>query len=366
MARLSAADQRELQAVKRLCYRGLASAPLREAAGERLRRYIDADAFAFLALEPATGLPIHAVHDWPAGMCEAAHQRALLASPAADFGSRARLNRRAHRIECLVDAERASADPYVSEVLRPFEYFHEVQVSCTSSGRAWGNLHLTRRHGRDPFPDASLALLEALAPHLTAGLRAAATRATLTASPGAGVGMVVLGRGGGIELANDIAMELLRGSTAGERQSRWVAIQTVAGLLRRIVDDGAVVVPALDVVDPIRGEVYRLRAERVRHADGRTRDVVLIEPSRLATGGAVHPMLGLSPREGEVAQAIVRGLTTHEIATSLGLSPHTVQTHVRHIFDKVGVGSRRALASMLTGVKGDVMVGCTTSRERLR
>src|SRR6266545_4974505 len=102
MPRLSGADQRELQAVKRLCYRGLASAALREAVGERLRRYLNADAFAFLALEPATGLPVHAVHDWPSGMCEAAHQRALLASPAADFGRRAFLHRRAHRIEHLV------------------------------------------------------------------------------------------------------------------------------------------------------------------------------------------------------------------------------------------------------------------------
>lgn len=351
MARLSAADQRERQAVRRLCYCGLASARLREVVGERLRRYLDADAFAFLALEPATGLPVHAVHDWPSGMCEAAHQRALLASPAADFGRRALLSRRAHRVEHLVDAGRASADPYFSNVLRPFGYYHELQVSCTYAGRVWGNLHLTRREGRDAFPDSSLRLLEALAPHLTAGLRAAAARATFGASPGAAVGMVVLGREGGIELANDIGMELLRGSTVGERQSRWVAIQTVVGLLRRVADGGPVVVPALDIVDPIREEVYRLRAQRVRHSDGGTRDVVLIEPSRLATGGTVQAMMGLSAREGEVAQAIVRGLTTKEIATALRLSPHTVQTHVCHIFKKLGVSSRRALASILSGVR---------------
>jgi hypothetical protein len=46
----------------------------------------------------------------------------------------------------------------------------------------------------------------------------------------------------------------LRGKVAGERQSRWVAIQTVAGLLRRVVDGNAFFVPALDVVDPERGE----------------------------------------------------------------------------------------------------------------
>jgi hypothetical protein len=75
MARLSGPDQRELHAAKECCYRGLDSAALREAIGERLRRYREADAFAFLALEPASGLPVHAVHDWPAAMCDAAHER---------------------------------------------------------------------------------------------------------------------------------------------------------------------------------------------------------------------------------------------------------------------------------------------------
>ncbi|MGH7365768.1 MAG: response regulator transcription factor [Candidatus Rokuibacteriota bacterium] len=351
MARLSGADQGELRAVKRLCYQGLDSASLREMVGERLRRHLEADAFAFLALEPASGLPVHAVHDWPAGMCDAAHERALLASPAADFGRRPRLPRRAHRVEELVSTRDGVADLYLAEVLRPFGYTHEIQVSCTGSSRVWGNLHLTRREGREAFPAHALSLLEALAPHLTAGLRAAAGRATLGASPGSGVGMVLLGPGGGIELANDVALQLLRATAVGQRQSRWVAIQTVAGLLGRVLDGDASFVPTLDVVDPERGEVYRLRAERLRHADGRARDLVLIEPGRLSDGEHVLPALGLTAREGEVAMAVLRGLTTKEIAAAIRLSPHTVQTHVRHIFDKVGVDSRRALASVLNGLR---------------
>lgn len=351
MARLSGPDQRELHAVKRLCYQGLDSASLRGAVGERLRQHLQADAFAFLALEPASGLPVHAVHDWPVGMCDAAHELALLTSPAADFGRRGRLARRAHRIEELVPAQSRAADPYLAAVLRPFGYMHEVQVSCTEGERVWGNLHLTRREGREAFPPHALTLLEALAPHLTAGLRAAAGRATLGASPGSGVGMVLLGPGGGIELANDVALQLLGSTAVGQRQSRWVAIQTVAGLLGRVLDGDACFVPTLDVVDPARGEVYRLRAERLRHADGRARDLVLIEPGRLSDGQHILPALGLTAREGEVAMAVLRGLSTKEIAASIRISPHTVQTHVRHIFDKVGVDSRQALASVLGGVR---------------
>lgn len=150
-----------------------------------------------------------------------------------------------------------------------------------------------------------------------------------------------------------MGLRLLQGTTVGEgeRQSRGVAIQTVAGLLARVLDGDALLVPTLDVVDPDRGEVYRLRAERLRHTDGRARDLVLIEPRRLSEGGDVLPTLGLTAREGEVALAVLHGLTTKEIATSMRLSPHTVQTHVRHIFDKVGVDSRRALAAVLGGLR---------------
>jgi DNA-binding CsgD family transcriptional regulator len=349
VARLSVPDQREFAAVKRLCYRGMDSASLREAVGERLRRHLGADAFAFLALEPATGLPVHAVHDWPTGMCDAAHDRALLISPAADFGRRSRMQRRVHVVEQLASAPPRGTDVYLAEVLRPFGFDHEVQMSCAAAGRIWGNLHLTRRAGRSAFPASAITLLEALVPHVTAGLRSAAARASLAASPGGAVGMVLLGPGGGIELANEVALRLLRENAGGSRVRRWVAIQTVASLLARVVDGDEQVVPALDLVDGERDEVYRLRAERLRHADGRVRDLVLIEPGRLSDGEQLLPSLGLTGREEEVALAVLRGLSTKETAAALKLSPHTVQTHVRHIFEKLGVDSRRALASLLAG-----------------
>lgn len=349
MARLSTLDRRESQAIKRLCYGGLDSATLRSVVGERLRRHLGADAFAFLALEPITGLPTHAVHDWPRGMCDAAHERALIVSSAADFAPRARLKRRAHRLEELLDTDRPAHDPYVADVLRPFGYSSEVQMTCIGGGRLWGNLHLTRRAGRDAFPSHALTLLEALAPHVTAGLRTATRRAALAASPASGVGMVLLGPRGGIELANDVALRLLQDADRDGRHSRWVAVQIVAALLRRVMDDDANVVPVLDVLDPERSELYRLRAERVRHTDGLTRDLVLIEPRRLSDGANILPAPGLTEREADVALAVLRGLATDEIAGALRISSHTVQTHVRHIFDKLGVDSRRALASVLSG-----------------
>jgi DNA-binding CsgD family transcriptional regulator len=350
MPRLSTADGQAFSAIKASCYCGLDSVALRQVVGERLRRHTEADAFAFLALDPGSGLPIHAVHDWPSGMCDVAHERAVLVSPAADFGPRGASPRRAYPLEQLVAGELRAADPYVRDVLDAFGYGHELQMTCSSGGRVWGNLHLTRRHGRPAFAPHSAALLEALAPHITAGLRAAVVRAALAAGPGTGVGVVVLAPGGGVELANGVAERLLRQSPAPGCQSYWVAIQIVAGLLNRaLADEESDALPLLTVVDEERGESYRLRAERAVHADGRQRGVVFIEPARLLDGGQGLPLLGLTEREADVVRAVLRGELTEVIAAELVISPHTVQRHVQHIFEKLGVRSRRELGRLVEG-----------------
>ena len=51
----------------------------------------------------------------------------------------------------------------------------------------------------------------------------------------------------------------------------------------------------------------------------------------------------LSARELQVAQRLAGGATTRQIASDLSLSQHTVLSHVRHIYDKWGISSRRAL-----------------------
>ncbi len=50
--------------------------------------------------------------------------------------------------------------------------------------------------------------------------------------------------------------------------------------------------------------------------------------------------VGLSPRESEVLSFIAKGFSTGEIARLLGVSPHTVTTHVKKIYQKLAVHSR--------------------------
>jgi DNA-binding CsgD family transcriptional regulator len=61
--------------------------------------------------------------------------------------------------------------------------------------------------------------------------------------------------------------------------------------------------------------------------------------------GAASAIPGLSRRQQEVAHWIREGKTNPEIATIMGISPRTVQKHVEHIFEKLGVESRVAIAT---------------------
>lgn len=56
----------------------------------------------------------------------------------------------------------------------------------------------------------------------------------------------------------------------------------------------------------------------------------------------------LSSRETEVAQLIIKGKTSSEIADILFLSPHTVHTHRKNIFKKLDVHSPIELSEKLT------------------
>jgi DNA-binding NarL/FixJ family response regulator len=48
-----------------------------------------------------------------------------------------------------------------------------------------------------------------------------------------------------------------------------------------------------------------------------------------------------------VAALIVQGQTNREIAATMFITVNTVQTHVRHIFQKLGVRSRTELVALL-------------------
>ena len=56
----------------------------------------------------------------------------------------------------------------------------------------------------------------------------------------------------------------------------------------------------------------------------------------------------LTKRQTEVAYLAARALSDREIADRLGLSPHTVHTHLRNIFARLEISSRDELAALFS------------------
>jgi DNA-binding CsgD family transcriptional regulator len=72
---------------------------------------------------------------------------------------------------------------------------------------------------------------------------------------------------------------------------------------------------------------------------GVRRRVVIAEPE-------THGWAALTMSELAVARLVADGLTNREVADRLFLSPHTVSSHLRHVFAKLGINSRVELARL--------------------
>ena len=57
-------------------------------------------------------------------------------------------------------------------------------------------------------------------------------------------------------------------------------------------------------------------------------------------------LAGLSARQREILDCLTQGMTRHEIAEQLFLSPHTVRTHINHMLHKLSVHSTLAAVSV--------------------
>jgi DNA-binding CsgD family transcriptional regulator len=55
----------------------------------------------------------------------------------------------------------------------------------------------------------------------------------------------------------------------------------------------------------------------------------------------------LTPRERDVAVLLAEGFTYKEIALNLGISPHTVNTHVKAVLRKLKISGSRRLAALI-------------------
>jgi DNA-binding NarL/FixJ family response regulator len=62
----------------------------------------------------------------------------------------------------------------------------------------------------------------------------------------------------------------------------------------------------------------------------------------------------LTTQERQIAQLALDGLSNPEIGSRLFLSPRTVEWHLRKVFTKLGIRSRRELAGALPSAESEM------------
>ena len=231
-------------------------------------------------------------------------------------------------------------------------------------------MDLSRRADAPDFGPREVRLLKRVAPHVGAGLKAAALRLRATTAPGGPdvPGVLTLDRGGRVLSHTPAARRWLEDlqdlSPAWRENDTPVPLRMVAGALRRALspegDRDLNLVPRVRM----RGRsgrwiaLYGSLTESSSELPGET--VVVIEPAKAEEVAWLNAAAyGLSPREEEAVKLVAGGLSTRQIAASLFVSEHTVQRHLQNAFEKVGVKSRRELIkrlffeNLLPGMLGD-------------
>jgi DNA-binding CsgD family transcriptional regulator len=74
-------------------------------------------------------------------------------------------------------------------------------------------------------------------------------------------------------------------------------------------------------------------------------ELVARSSAGIASEAATSAGLALTAREAEVMAWVARGKTNRDVAEILGMSPRTVNKHLEHIYEKLGVETRTAAAA---------------------
>jgi DNA-binding CsgD family transcriptional regulator len=94
------------------------------------------------------------------------------------------------------------------------------------------------------------------------------------------------------------------------------------------------------------GRWLSIHAARLDDQEGSI--AVVIEPiAHAALAPLIVAAYGLTPRERDVAQRLLAGLARKTIAAELRISQHTVNDHIKAVFDKTGASSTGQLRATI-------------------
>ncbi|MEM7271971.1 MAG: LuxR C-terminal-related transcriptional regulator [Actinomycetota bacterium] len=214
----------------------------------------------------------------------------------------------------------------------------ELRVLFQHQDAGWGGVGLMRAPTSAGFSPDELDFATRIAPIVTAAIRGALVRAAFpqVALDLDGGPAVLIVSGDSIVEATPSAVAWLDQLHRGDRGHgevptaiRAVAAHATAG---RTVAQRARVAASWIV---LRGAPL-----------GPDRAVVTVEPAGPPeVTSIIAAALGLTGRELDVVTAVLQGRSTKQIAGDLHLSPYTVQDHLKSVFGKAGVNSRRELVA---------------------
>jgi len=245
------------------------------------------------------------------------------------------------------------------EILDARGHRHELRAALVdATGQCWGALNFMRDAGH-PFTDRDMRVVQAGIGRGAAAIARAMVAAGTAEGNGLEPGSVWLDGNGSVVFASPAARQWLRLLDA--QSHAGFARALLAGLAMRAAGGAGHEGPGGQDIDA--AEAGRAVAVRVRTTGGRwvraraepitagaaVRGVVVAIDA--ARPGSLLPLAAsacrLTGREVEVVRGVLNGLDTRSVAASLHITEYTVQDHLKSVFDKAGVRSRRQLAHLL-------------------
>ena len=319
---------------------------LHRAVAEALPTAVPFDRWCGLLLDPATLMATSGYHE--EGLPQHVLPRLLEIEAAdADLNGMSALARTREGVSTIDRA--TEGDPQRSEryrdVLEPGGLGREMRAVLRERTSGWGGFILFRATSDADFTDDELAFVGSITEDVARGIRRCLLQSELAHRDGDSVpGMLVVGSDGWeLEVVTAAAARWLEAIEDGSFSAGLpLAVTSVVAQARSHGDD--VARARLRVRD---GRWLTLYAEAMTQgADARV--AVVLEPTRPHELAAIMVEAHqLTPRERDIAQHVLLGRSTAEIAGALFLSAWTVQDHLKKVFDKVGVRSRSELAARL-------------------
>ena len=331
------------QSIIELCRSGLDPDTLRVRLLPRLRRAVRADALWWATVDPATLLFTTTYQEEiPERTKPYFLENEFVSVDANKWVDVAHHPDGVRTLHQATGGELARSARY-SEIFRPLGFGDELRAVFRVQGESWGLLCL-HREGQQPFSAQDAVFLKRIAPHVALGLRAGLVLGSLDAVGTAQAPGVIV-------LSNDLAVTGWTPSAEpwldelGYEHGRGAALPTELLAVASRVRDGAhpgAALPRLRVRTPA-GSWVVLHASRLQTGSGDGIAVIIERASAAEIAPIIMLAYGLTEQERNVTGLVCQGMSTTDIATRAGISVNTVQDHLKSVFDKVGVRSRREL-----------------------